>query len=524
MKCLHQVLRAHALRIAVAACVIAPSAPVLAADCAQWNVAGKHTLIQSNVKSGGYMDLQQDGTNFKGSFGYSYLGEPTMFNGQDVYYGSADVVGTVVGNKFEATAYWTDNKVGIYTGQIGPQGLVVGRTYNKNNPAESADWHGSPAFNCLTTSAPGAPANNGNSADTGKPAVALGRVNLQPTIVEPQKGGAYAPQTPLRIRLAAAKGARDTAYRIEIQREKITHSPGSSGFDIEWSHVATINTDANVAQSAAGLLEWGGPGRKDMTATGGIYSVRATAMAPQAGAPTEWVQFKINGPAGRDDAMNQAKAMPQGAGGGAAQSAAARMAGGMAPQPGAVATAAKPSIAEPVAGGTYPSKTPLRVRIVPAKDAKDTGYRIEIQRGGPVIWHDVTAFDVPAAVAQSAQGYQAWGGAAAGARPDMTATVGHYRMRASVPPNGALGEWVQFSIDGQPGPQDAMNQPKAGAPNALANAPAAATQAKAAPTLTGQTLTPRSLGGAAALNPQPLPPKTSPAPAGNLQQAPSSLR
>lgn len=319
MKSLHQVVRQRALRFAVAALIVAPGAPVLAADCAQWNVAGHHDLIQSNTK-GGYMDLQQDGTNFKGRFGWGYLGEETMFNGQNYYSGSADVVGTVVGNKFEATAYWNDNKVGIYSGQIGPQGLVVGRTYNKNNPSESADFHGSPAFDCLNAAAPNAPASSA------QPAKALGRTYVQPTIMEPRAGGAYAPQTPLRIRLAAAKGAKDTAYRIEIQRQKITHSPGGSGFDIEWSNVATIDTTANVAQSAAGLLDWGGPaGRKDMMATGGIYRVRATAMAPQAGTPGSWVQFKINGPSGRDDATNQAKAMPQGGGGGAAQSAASRM-------------------------------------------------------------------------------------------------------------------------------------------------------------------------------------------------------
>jgi hypothetical protein len=324
MNCLDRVLRVPALRLAVAALLIAPGAAALAADCAQWNVAGTRGLVQSNIASG-EMTLQQDGAQFKGKI---RIGNKHRPGEADTYYDYTwgDIVGTADGNKFEATVYWDDNKVGMYSGQIGPQGLVVGRTFNKANPSESADFHGSPAFDCLTASAPGGAGNNANNDNSATPAKALGRVQLQPTIVEPHAGGAYAPQTPLRVRVAAAKGAKDTAYRIEIQRQNITHSAGSSGFDIEWSNVATIDTTANVAQSAAGLLDWGGAaGRKGMTATGGIYRVRATAMAPHAGAPGTWVQFKINGPSGRDEATIQAKPASHSTGGAAAQSAASRM-------------------------------------------------------------------------------------------------------------------------------------------------------------------------------------------------------
>jgi hypothetical protein len=130
----------------------------------------------------------------------------------------------------------------------------------------------------------------------------------------------------------------------------------------------------------------------------------------------------------------------------------------------AIAIAPKPSIVEPREGGTYPPQTPLRVRIVPAKDAKDTAYRIEIQAKVNFDWRDVITVATPAGVAQSPQGYRGWGGIqASGARGEMTATVGEYRLRArgSAPQPGQPGDWVEFRIDGQPGPQvDVMNRVK----------------------------------------------------------------
>jgi hypothetical protein len=274
MNCLCRVLRLHALRLAVAASVIAPSAPVLAADCAQWNVAGKHGLVQSNIGSG-EMTLQQAGTDFKGQI---RVGNKHRPDEADSYYDYTwgDIVGTAVGNKFEATVYWSDNKVGVYSGQIGPQGLVAGRTFNKNKPSESADFHGSPPFDCLTASAPNAPASSG------KPAVALGRTNaptpppqkvsqlpgtagppltardqqllapksnddsaffLRPAVAGPRPGGSYPPQTPMSVRVVPAKGAKDTAYRIEIQLKKDTFI---------WTEYATLDAPAAVAQSPQG--------------------------------------------------------------------------------------------------------------------------------------------------------------------------------------------------------------------------------------------------------------------------------
>jgi len=236
-----------------------------------------------------------------------------------------------------------------------------------------------------------------------------------------------------------------------------------------------------------------------------------------------------------------------------------------------IAVAPKPSVVEPRDVATYPTGTPLRVRIVPAKDAKDTAYRLEIQAKVNFDWRDVITVATTAGVAQSQQGYRGWGGVQpAGARGEMTATAGVYRIRAraTAPQAGQPGDWVEFKIDGQPGVQvDVMNQAKPapgkagdaaqsaasratgqpGMPSSLANAPATAVQNRAgaaslnpqplppkaspgAMTLNPQSLTPNNLSGAASLNPQPLPPKTAPGsfPAtplpGGTPQAPSSLR
>ncbi|MDB5883132.1 MAG: hypothetical protein JWP43_3010, partial [Ramlibacter sp.] len=125
--------------------------------------------------------LQQDGTEFKGTAAY--------FNGNHVQI-QGPVVGTVRGSAFEATIYWRgrENRVGVYTGQIGPQGLVVGRTFDKNHPASQADWHADHAFDCRT---PAAPSSAGNS---GKPPVALGRT-YAPAPTSPSVSSATTGQT-----------------------------------------------------------------------------------------------------------------------------------------------------------------------------------------------------------------------------------------------------------------------------------------------------------------------------------------
>jgi hypothetical protein len=540
MNSLGRCLRTHALRIALAAFAAAASAPVLAADCAQWNVAGDHDLIQSNVGYGG-MHLQQDGSQFKGQIG---IGNKHRSDEADSYYDvtRGDIVGTAIGSKFEATVYWRDNKVGIYSGQIGPQGLAVGRTFNKNNPSESADFHISPPFDCLAAAAPNASASSGNSqppkalgrtnapvppspkasqlpAGTHRPSASLNPQVLAPStstgaaanvptarIAEPHEGGSYPAQTPLSVRVVPTRDAKDTEYRIEIQLQK-------NGFI--WTEFASLDVPAALAQSPEGYREWGGnqdPSKAWMTAAPGLYRVRVSASAPQVGTPGQWVVFHMVG--------QQAS--------------------------GAAGSVPAPSIVEPREGGTYPPQTPLTVRVVPARDAKDTAYRIEIQlQKNGFIWTELVTLDTPAVVAQSAQGYLGWGASQDASRSWMTAAPGAYRVRVSAmaPRAGQPGSWVFFRIGGQAGkqgnadaaqfapqPQPAPLPPKPQSAGLAAPLEPARNKVPAA-LLTPQAVPPRSLSAASAGSsvdpahnkPAPLllPPQVQPS--GGLHQAPSSF-
>jgi hypothetical protein len=189
---------------------------------------------------------------------------------------------------------------------------------------------------------------------------------------------------------------------------------------------------------------------------------------------------------------------------------------------GAVALAPRPSIVEPRQGGMYPPQTPLRVRIVPAKNAKDTAYRIEIQVQSNFDWRDVATVSTPADVAHSLQGYRDWGGQPNAAVTQMTAIAGIYRLRArgSAPRLGQPSDWVEFKIDGQPGREiDAVNRatsvPLNGGSGAAAQS--ATSRPPATQPTTGKVLgsTPaasvKNDPNATLLNPQPLPPKAAPA-------------
>jgi hypothetical protein len=169
----------------VVAFLIASSASALAEDCALWNVAGQWNAVQSNSRGNTdpLLSLQQDGNGFKGTASYVTPNHVTV---------QGPVVGTVRGSAFEATIYWRgrENQVGVYSGQIGPQGLVAGRTFDKNHPATQADWHADHAFDCRTPSAPNSAGNNGNS---GKPPVVLGRTQA-PGPASPNVSGTGQPR------------------------------------------------------------------------------------------------------------------------------------------------------------------------------------------------------------------------------------------------------------------------------------------------------------------------------------------
>lgn len=325
--------------VAFSGLMVSLTAPVLAADsCAQWDLRGEVGLIQSNGTRAYLSRVEQTGSQFKGAGFYSYVyeaktGLPGGITRNDYRNASGPVVGTVVGNAFEATIYWNNASVGVYTGQIGPQGLLVGRAYDKTDPGAIADFHSDKPFDCLARvqSPPGV------GSVPARPTLALGRVqsnapsstppsicdaaqsararnspaaptlerrckeftealNFTPRVVEPAPGSVHRPQTAMAIRVAAGKTAQDSAYEIEIQVK--------ANFD--WRVVTNIPANAAVAQSGLGYRGWGahadGSGAQ-MTAIAGAYRLRATATAPKKSAPSAWVEFKIDGQPGatKDD-------------------------------------------------------------------------------------------------------------------------------------------------------------------------------------------------------------------------------
>lgn len=135
-----------------------------------------------------------------------------------------------------------------------------------------------------------------------------------PTIIEPRDGSTHPPQTPLRIRVAAATNAKDSAYELEIQVK--------ANFD--WRAMTTVPAAAAEVKSVQGYRGWGAhaPGTgPQMMAIAGAYRVRARATAPSRSEPSDWVEFKIDGKPGvtipdlaRSTTVDKVSAAPESAG------------------------------------------------------------------------------------------------------------------------------------------------------------------------------------------------------------------
>ncbi len=169
------------LRGLLALTAVLVNAPTHAqADCQAWDLNGHLTLIQTNDTAAS-VELKQEGSNFSGqaSFGYWKDDDFWLCNigscGRDYIVVSGPVVGTVNGDAFEATIYWSNNAVGVYSGRIGPQGLIVGSSFDKNDPSTRADWHSNRVLTCAV-----APVS-------AKPALALGRVKVPAGTTAPAK-------------------------------------------------------------------------------------------------------------------------------------------------------------------------------------------------------------------------------------------------------------------------------------------------------------------------------------------------
>jgi hypothetical protein len=304
--------------------------PSLAVDtCPQWALQGELVFVHSNGTVAKLSNLEQTGSQFNGAGHYYHANQANaggLFGSAAIKHRDVDgrVVGTAVGNSFEATVYWGSSSIGVYTGQIGPQGLLVGRTYDKTDPTEAAGFQSDKPLVCLSReqsaprhgATPAKPASAtgpvqsdaptpastsvcdaAHSAEARNSPAAPGlerqckalteAVNFTPRVIEPVPGSVHRPQTAMAIRVAPGTTAQDSAYEVEIQVRA----------NLDWRVSTHIPVSAPVAQSGLGYRGWGahvaGTGAH-MTAVVGAYRVRAWATAPRKSAPSEWVEFKID--------------------------------------------------------------------------------------------------------------------------------------------------------------------------------------------------------------------------------------
>jgi len=278
--------------------------PSMAADtCGQWVLQGPMALRHSNGTVVNLSNSQQSGSRFTAAGRYypppaSNVAGPfgsSIIKHRDV---DGHAVGTVVGNVFEATVYWGSTSVGLYTGQIGPQGQLVGHTRDKADPAGEAGFQSDRPLACAS----GAPGSSSVSGMPPSPAPQPGPIRIAvaapptapsgpPRVLAPGAGSVHPAQTSLAIRLAPALGTPVETVELEIQ---VRSGAG-------WRVLTHIPVDATALQTVDGYTGWGAqlPGTApQMTATPGAYRVRALATAPRRSAPGDWVEFRVVAAAG----------------------------------------------------------------------------------------------------------------------------------------------------------------------------------------------------------------------------------
>jgi len=177
--------------LVISACLFAPTASVADGVCSQWDVSGSWSFRQSN-DTGPVLQLEQTASEFHGTASYNHSVDDDYCIGvacdhQETVRGM--VVGTVKVDVFEATVYWDNHAIGVYSGSVGPQGLIAGSTFDATNPQTKANWHSNRFFKCLSNGSAdssGGLASTPNQPGAGAPAnslppVALGRVSTRTT-------------------------------------------------------------------------------------------------------------------------------------------------------------------------------------------------------------------------------------------------------------------------------------------------------------------------------------------------------
>jgi hypothetical protein len=140
------------------------------AQCAQWDASGKWELFQGTGK--GYpinLQLSQAGGTITGTANYF-----------KTHMGTTDgsVGGTITSSKIILQINWSDNVIGIYNGDISPQGQVEGVTYDKRTPSIRAAWLSKRIMKC-TGPAPATPST------TPKPVLGIKHTGHTPVPLSP---------------------------------------------------------------------------------------------------------------------------------------------------------------------------------------------------------------------------------------------------------------------------------------------------------------------------------------------------
>ena len=116
------------------------------AACASlWDVSGEWVFMQTNGFSANF-NLQQNGTELHGTASYT-----TSDCWETATCPRATIDGSIHGDDFEVTAYWSAQSIGVYKGKLGPQGRIQGDTFDRQHPESTAKWYSNRTAKCLTS-------------------------------------------------------------------------------------------------------------------------------------------------------------------------------------------------------------------------------------------------------------------------------------------------------------------------------------------------------------------------------------
>lgn len=139
------------------------------AQCAQWNVGGEWTSVQSD----GYkvhMTVQQNNGILSGTAWYDYTVKRGKLLGvvqQGGEYVRVDgtVTGKIVGNEYYAEITWKGRGKGIYHGKVSANlGIIEGNVHDYYDPKAAATWSSDRGMNCIATPPPPQPTASRSAA------------------------------------------------------------------------------------------------------------------------------------------------------------------------------------------------------------------------------------------------------------------------------------------------------------------------------------------------------------------------